>query len=57
MTRLSATAIRDLASTRDLPDYLGEEIAASLTEGDGFADEHLVLFALDVADAELRDFR
>ncbi len=54
MTRLSHTAIRDLAAEVGLPDYIGEDVANALTEGDGFADESVVIFALGQALDDLR---
>ena len=55
MIRLSHTAIRDLAAEVGLPDYIGEDVADRLTEGDGFADEHLVTWALLDALDEIRE--
>lgn len=54
MTRLSATAIADLARQTGLPDYLADEIGADLA-GDGFADEPLVIFAIGQALDEIRE--
>jgi hypothetical protein len=55
MTRLSATAIRDLASQVGLPEYLGEEIANSCVDSHGFADEDLVLSAIGTAERDIEE--
>jgi hypothetical protein len=55
MTRLSLTAVADLAREVGLPDYLADEIAWSVTEGD-FADERIAVFAVQQAREELIGF-
>ena len=55
MTRLSLTTVADLGREAGLPDYLADEVAWSVTEGD-FADEAVAVAAIAVARQDLIGF-